>query len=754
MADQYNKILTTVNSVTSNYSFTPDLENVIVIDTSNNRIGINTVNPQYSIDVCNGRIRSDSLEVLGDASINNMLEVSNNLIVLGDASINNVLEVSNNLLVKGDASINNVLEVSNNLLVKGNAIFSNNIRVNGLINSHKLNILDKNDSTKIFSIDISSNTKPTISTNTGTAIVFDSIVQFNQPPTFPGGDAATTQTIGGGNIYNTIIGYDAANDEYGEKAFFTNIKVQTDASINNILEVSNNLLVKDHASINNILEVSNNLIVQGDASINNILEVSNNLLVKGDASINNMLEVSNNLLVKGDATINNILEVSNNLLVKGDASINNILEVSNNLLVLGDASINNMLEVSNNLLVKRDASINNMLEVSNNLLVKGDASVNNNLEVSNNLVINGKLYGPSTFIIDPELIGDNTGKVQIKGDLEVLGNQTTIHSSIVDICDNRIRLNALNDYNAGIDISINDSTKSFIYQFVDNVWILNDASLNIQGNLEVSNNLLVKGDITCINNIYGDLTGSVDGNLVGNVTGDVVGNVTGNLTGNVNGNAQTSTNATNLENSLSTWLSTGNRIWYATGNNTLTLEAGNCGIMIRKDNNTTSGENDSQNDGFTGSHNYHKRSDDRMKHNEIILTDTLRIIRQLTPKKYKFTPSKLFAADYNGTIDVPWHWEAGLIAQEVLTIQDLSWCVKGGDYVDNSGNTIEEPYSLGYNNILIYSLQATKELDAIVQNQENEINELKNKNTILENEIHTMKTALNLLLTQANLTNI
>ena len=63
MADQYNKILTTVNSVTSNYSFTPDLSNVIVIDTSNNRIGINTANPEFSIDICNGRIRTRFLEI-------------------------------------------------------------------------------------------------------------------------------------------------------------------------------------------------------------------------------------------------------------------------------------------------------------------------------------------------------------------------------------------------------------------------------------------------------------------------------------------------------------------------------------------------------------------------------------------------------------------------------------------------------------------------------------------------------------------
>lgn len=47
----YSKIITTVNSVTQNISIIPDQENVIVIDTSANRLGINTINPQHSIDV-------------------------------------------------------------------------------------------------------------------------------------------------------------------------------------------------------------------------------------------------------------------------------------------------------------------------------------------------------------------------------------------------------------------------------------------------------------------------------------------------------------------------------------------------------------------------------------------------------------------------------------------------------------------------------------------------------------------------------
>jgi len=47
----YSKIVTTVNSVTQNLSIIPDQHNVIVIDTSENRLGINTINPQHCIDV-------------------------------------------------------------------------------------------------------------------------------------------------------------------------------------------------------------------------------------------------------------------------------------------------------------------------------------------------------------------------------------------------------------------------------------------------------------------------------------------------------------------------------------------------------------------------------------------------------------------------------------------------------------------------------------------------------------------------------
>jgi len=81
----YNKIITTVNSITPDYQFIPDLNNTIVIDTSENRIGINTITPDENIHVSGGTIKTQNLIVLGDLSINN---IASDLIPGDDLSYN------------------------------------------------------------------------------------------------------------------------------------------------------------------------------------------------------------------------------------------------------------------------------------------------------------------------------------------------------------------------------------------------------------------------------------------------------------------------------------------------------------------------------------------------------------------------------------------------------------------------------------------------------------------------------------------
>ena len=66
---EYNKIVTTVNSVTSDYTFIPEQDNVICIDTSFNRLGINTLNPEYSIDISGGTIQTQNLRITTSGSV-------------------------------------------------------------------------------------------------------------------------------------------------------------------------------------------------------------------------------------------------------------------------------------------------------------------------------------------------------------------------------------------------------------------------------------------------------------------------------------------------------------------------------------------------------------------------------------------------------------------------------------------------------------------------------------------------------------
>ena len=121
-------------------------------------------------------------------------------------------------------------------------------------------------------------------------------------------------------------------------------------------------------------------------------------------------------------------------------------------------------------------------------------------EISNNITLTGELRGPSTFIIDPAAVGDATGLLQIKGNLQVDGTTTTINSTTLDIDDLNITV-AKGAANAGAangaGLTIDGANATFTYTSADNRWNLN-RDLNVA-------------------NVYGNVTG----NLTGNVTGTV-----------------------------------------------------------------------------------------------------------------------------------------------------------------------------------------------------------------------------------------
>jgi len=100
-------------------------------------------------------------------------------------------------------------------------------------------------------------------------------------------------------------------------------------------------------------------------------------------------------------------------------------------------------------------------------------------------------------------------------------------------------------------------------------------------------------------------------------------------------------------------------------------------------------------------------SDDRYKHNEVDISNALKTIRKLQPKKYDKTAVPL-TSDFSGNLaGIENHKESGLIAQEVAKITELSHAVAIPD-------TPDEAYAVNYTDILAYLISAVKELDAKV----------------------------------------
>ena len=114
-------------------------------------------------------------------------------------------------------------------------------------------------------------------------------------------------------------------------------------------------------------------------------------------------------------------------------------------------------------------------------------------------------------------------------------------------------------------------------------------------------------------------------------------------------------------------------------------------------------------------------SDDRLKHFEEPIQNSLDLITSLNPFKYKRTKIA-YTEDWTGDIGEEgndWDWEMGLIAQEVLKNPNLNFAV-----VDESKGP-ENLYGLDYNHFISLLIQGVKDLKQIVDNKEVEIENLK-----------------------------
>jgi len=120
-----------------------------------------------------------------------------------------------------------------------------------------------------------------------------------------------------------------------------------------------------------------------------------------------------------------------------------------------------------------------------------------------------------------------------------------------------------------------------------------------------------------------------------------------------------------------------------------------------------------------GCHRASTTSDDRLKHNEVIITNGLEIARKLVPKAYDMTEEMLIK-DYTGDLENSKRG-SGFIAQELLEIPELSHAVQENSDPENT------PYRVNYAETIAYAFAAIKELDAIVHTLQARIDVLESR---------------------------
>jgi len=197
-----------------------------------------------------------------------------------------------------------------------------------------------------------------------------------------------------------------------------------------------------------ITNISETLNVTGIATFANNIDANGDLDVDGRTELD-ITNISETLNVVGVATFANNIDVNGDLDVDGRTELD-ITNISETLNVTGiatfasDIDINASIDVDGHTELD-DVNVSTAL-TANNLVVTGSTLLKHSnslklqttgigVSVSNGIGLTATIAGPSNLIIDPGVVGDNTGIVRIKGDLFVDGTQTQINSTTIELAD-------------------------------------------------------------------------------------------------------------------------------------------------------------------------------------------------------------------------------------------------------------------------------------------------------------------------------
>jgi hypothetical protein len=244
--------------------------------------------------------------------------------------------------------------------------------------------------------------------------------------------------------------------------------------------------------INGDVSIASSLTVDGLTKLNSELEVLGNALLDGELKVSENVIFESELNVDGDSFFQSSVDIGVDLDVGGNTYINGELEVND------DAIFNLNVDVIEQVTIGSSLVVGGNTFLGDNLVVEGNTQLNNILEVDGATELNSTLEVQGQTSLNDTLEVD--GETKLNSTLEVQG-QTDLNSSL--------NVEGSTELNSTLEVqgqtSLNDTLE------VDGATELN-STLEVQGQTDINNNLNVTLDVTA-QNYFG--TGD---NLVGIVT--------------------------------------------------------------------------------------------------------------------------------------------------------------------------------------------------------------------------------------------
>lgn len=257
------------------------------------------------------------------------------------------------------------------------------------------------------------------------------------------------------------VGINSTLDVTGSAKLKSTLEVVSNTTLNGTLTVTGSSILKDNLSVSGTTTVSGATILQNTLTVNSTSELKGAVGMNSTLDVTGSAQFKSTIDVDGEATLSSAIveDLTQNRIVGvgvGGALVDySGLTYDGTKLQIGGG----VLEIDN-----ADGDLRTSGSItSNGLTNNGDLTVNGILTVTGNTQLQGNLY--------------------VSGNVEFLGSATEVHisSSVVEIDDNIIRLNAYSPFEryAGFEVVDSGSTNtsaSLIWDSDKDYWLFMSSS--------------------------------------------------------------------------------------------------------------------------------------------------------------------------------------------------------------------------------------------------------------------------------------